>query len=149
MTVPTWRNWLLLEPAARGEDAALLFLRLATGVFLIDGVWDNIASDARMREFVEFMRASHFPAPELLAPFSVWTQFLAGVLLLPGLLVRWAGAIIAVTFVVALWMVHWEQPLRLWWPALALVAIGFVLLTRGGGRWSVDAWRPRDSGQPA
>lgn len=138
MTVPTWRHWLLLEPAARGEDAAILFLRLATGVFLIDGVRDNIASDARMREFVEFMRAAHFPAPELLAPFSVWTQFLAGVLLLPGLLVRWAGAILAVTFVVALWMVHWQQPLRLWWPALALVAIGLVLLTRGGGALSAD-----------
>lgn len=132
-------KWLSLPFFERFEEAAWLATRLATGVFLVYGVWDNIVEPARMREFVEFMRSFAFPAPEFWAPFSVYTQLIAGLLILPGLLTRWAGAIIAATFAVALVMVHWEQTLREWWPALSLLVIGLLLMTRGGGRFSLDA----------
>lgn len=132
---------LALKPLARFDDLALLAARLATGAFIVDGVWDNVTSGARMAEFVAFMRTNGFVMPELLAPFSVYTQLAAGVLLVPGLLTRWAGLILAGTFLVALWVVHWEQSLREWWPALALVALGLIFATRGPGRFSLDALR--------
>ena len=131
-------NRLLLRGLARFDDLGLLLARIATGVFLVEGVWDNVTSSARMAEFVAFMRANGFVAPELLAPFSVSTQLAAGLLLVFGLLTRWAGLILVGTFLVALWMVHWEQSLREWWPALALVALGFLFATRGAGRLSLD-----------
>lgn len=129
---------LQLEGLAGGTDIALLIARVITGVFLIYGVWDNVVDGARMREFVGFMRQTGFPNPQLLAPFSVVTQLIAGVLLVPGLLTRVAGVIVAITFVVGYVMVHMEQSLREGWPALSLVALGLIFATVGGGSLSLD-----------
>jgi len=132
------RDLLLLPRLRAGEDAALLLLRLGTGVFLIHGVWDNISSAERMDEFVAFLTHHRFVFPEGMARLSVWTQFACGVGLVAGLLTRWSGLLCVANFVVACVMVHWQQDIRGWWPALALVLIGGLLLTRGGGRFSVD-----------
>ncbi|UYV15708.1 DoxX family protein [Porphyrobacter sp. ULC335] len=126
-------------PPGRAEPLTLLLLRLATGIFLVYGVWDNITDPARMEEFIGFMTAAGFPAPAFCARLTVFTQLLAGVMLVTGVGVRLAGLIIAVTFVVALVMVHWSQDLRLWWPALSLVVIGLHLMARGGGPLAIDA----------
>ncbi len=132
------RDWLLLPALARLEDVGLLILRVVTGVFIIDGVIDNVLSRARMAEFVQFLTATGFPLPGFAAPFSVYTQLIAGVLVLLGLATRWGGLILLATFTVGLVMVHWNQSLREWWPALALVGIGAVLATRGGGAYALD-----------
>lgn len=132
------RRLLLLPSLRDGESLALLALRVVTGAFLVHGVWDNITEVARMEEFVAFQRQFGFPWPQLLAPLSVWMQFAIGVLFILGLLVRWAGIACAVHFVVACVMVHWNQDFRGWWPALALVLIGLLLATRGGGRIALD-----------
>ena len=132
------RHWLFLTSLRGGEDWALLSLRLATGVFLIHGVWDNIVSAERMGEFVGFLAHHGFAVPALLARVSVWAQFFCGLAFVSGALVRWGGLICVFNFVVALVMVHWHQDLRAWWPALALIGIGALLATRGGGRLSID-----------
>lgn len=131
-------RWTILEPLSPLEPVAVLAARMGTGVFLVYGVWDNITSSARMTEFAEFMRSSGFVAPEILAPFSVYTQLSAGLLLMLGLLTRWAGLVVTVTFIVALWVVHWEQSFREWWPALSLMLIGLLVTCRGAGRLSLD-----------
>jgi putative oxidoreductase len=135
----------LLNPAflGRHSDLSLAALRAVTGVFLVYGSQDNVRSAARMQEFAGFLEAHRFVLPELMAPLSVWAQLLCGVLLVLGLLTRWAGLVVAFNFVVALWMVHWAQDLRGWWPALVLVFLGLHFACRGGGRWSLDAllWR--------
>lgn len=133
------RDLLFLGPLERLGDAALLLARLVTGAFLIHGVWGNVTSPARMAEFVAFMRASGFIAPQVLAPFSVYTQLLAGILLVLGLFTRWAGLTVAGTFVVAMWMVHWQQSFREGWPALTLVILGLLFATHGAGRYAADA----------
>lgn len=121
------------------EPYTIAVMRIATGIFLIHGVWDNIVDPQRMQEFIGFMRAAGFTNPDFWAPFSIHTQFLAGLLLVAGFAVRLGGIITAVTFIVGLVMVHWSQSLRLWWPALALVLIGLHLTARGGGPLSADA----------
>jgi putative oxidoreductase len=140
---------LALDGLAIGSDAALWLARVTTGAFLVHGVWDNMVEPARMSEFATFMRASGFVVPELLAPFSVYTQLIAGLLLILGLLTRWAGLVVTATFVVALWVVHWEQTFREWWPALALVVLGTLFLTVGGGRYAVDRLILRVERDPA
>lgn len=131
-------DWLLLRPLARLDDYALLIMRLGTAVFIAEGVWDNVTDADRMAEFVGFMAANGFWQPDFWAPFSVYTQLLAAILLAVGLLTRWAGLILMITFVIGLVMVHLNQPLREQWPALALVLIGLLLATRGGGRFAFD-----------
>ena len=134
------RDILLLRPLAAGDDLALLALRLLTGAFLIHGVWDNIASVARMTEFVSFLAANGFPAPSILAPFSVWMQFAIGIALCLGGLTRWSGILLAGHFAVGVGMVHLHQSFREIWPAIVLVGLGLLFATRGAGRLALDTW---------
>jgi putative oxidoreductase len=137
---------LALPELAKMGDLALLAARVATGVFLVHGVWDNVMDPARMAEFVGFMRASGFSAPGFWGPFAIYLQLAAGLMLIAGLLTRWAGLVIVGTFVVALWVVHWEQSLREWWPALSLVLLGAVFATVDAGRWALDRLLDRSPG---
>jgi putative oxidoreductase len=129
---------LLLAPLARMGDLGLLLLRCVTGGFLIHQSQDNVFSAARMDEFEKFMVQFGFPSPELLAPLSVWCQFIAGIGFVLGLLTRWLGLITAFNFCVAVWMVHWTQDFAGWWPALILVFLGLLFATLGPGRYALD-----------
>ncbi len=134
------RDWLLLTPLARLSDLGILLLRLLTGAFLIYQSHDNILSADRMLEFEAFLRGFNFWMPELMAPLSVWFQFLCGIAFVLGLLTRWAGLITAFNFAIAVWMVHWPQDFPGWWPALVLIFLGLLFATVGAGRYSLDAW---------
>jgi len=130
----------ILDPAflGRWSDLSLAALRGLTGAFLVHGTQDNVLSGERMAEFVAFLEAHRFVFPELMAPLSVWAQFVCGILLVLGLLTRWAGLLVAFNFVVAVWMVHWPEDFRGWWPAIVLVFLGLHFACAGGGRWSLD-----------
>lgn len=129
----------MLPELRRYDDLAWLAVRLLTGAFLIHGVWDNIKSAARMTEFVGFLRSNGFPAPELMAPLSVWAQLVIGVALIAGLLTRWAGLLLIFNFVIGVVMVHWNESFREIWPAAVLVGLGLMFATYGAGRYSIDA----------
>lgn len=133
---------------SKGADAALAALRLYLGGFLIWGVWDNIVSVERMREFEGFLTVLNCPFPDVAAPTSVWVQFLIGVLLIPGLLTRWAGLLLAVNFLVAVALIATSQGVfqdvtrELFGPMMC-VLVGLVLATQGPGQWAVDTWLER------
>lgn len=133
------RRLLFLPDLARFGDAALLLLRLMVGMFLIYGVWDNVVSTQRMAEFVGFLTRFGFAYPELMAPLSVWAQFLCGLAFILGLFTRWAGLVCAFNFVVAIAMVDQHGGIRGSFPAACLVFIGLYLATHGPGRFSLDA----------
>ena len=124
---------------ARGQDSVLLLTRLVVGSFLLWGVWDNIVSTARMAEFAHFLEGQGFVAPTLMARLSVYAQFLVGLSFIAGVLTRWAGLICAFNFVVALTMVDAKTGLRGAFPATALILIGLLLATFGGGRLAIDS----------
>ncbi|MBC7982570.1 MAG: DoxX family protein [Candidatus Obscuribacterales bacterium] len=126
-------------------DISLMLLRVLTGAFLIYGTQDNVFSDARMQEFVQFLAKRGFAWPELTAPLSVYAQFICGALLVIGLFTRWAGWVMAFNFIVAVVMVHWSQDFRGWWPAIVLVFIGLHFAVQGAGRYSVDELLWRDA----
>jgi putative oxidoreductase len=132
------RKWLFLNGAQSFGDFALLILRLVVGLFLIWGVWDNITSSAEMAKFAGFLEHHKFPNPAILAPLSVYTQFLAGLGIVLGLFTRWAGILVVVNFVIAIVMVDRFAGVRGTFPAAALVAIGLYLATHGAGRLSLD-----------
>jgi putative oxidoreductase len=141
------RDLIFLSPLSRFSDEALLLMRLAIGAFLIYGVWDNIVDPARMGEFVGFLTKFGFPAPELLAPLSVWAQFLCGISFILGLFTRWAGLVCAFNFVVAIAMVDKAGGLRGSLPSGCLVLMGLYWATYSAGRYSLDAWLETRSGR--
>jgi putative oxidoreductase len=131
---------LFLSDLKGGTDGALLALRLFLGAFLIHGVWDNIVSAERMTEFVGFLTGLNCPLPELAALVSVWAQFAVGVLLIPGLLTRWAGIVLAINFIVAVVLIALTgASFRDLYPPAILIFIGALFATHGAGRLSVDA----------
>ena len=132
------RSTLAMEGASRFEDAALLALRVVTGLFLIYQSHDNVLSAARMDEFEGFMAQFGFWRPDILAPFAIFWQVAAGIGFILGLFVRPLGLITAIQFVVAVWMVHWSQTFDGWWPAAILVFLGLYFTARGGGRYALD-----------
>ena len=140
------REFFFLPGNARFADLGLLLLRCATGAFLIYQSHDNIFSAARMDEFVKFLARFGFWAPELMAPLSVYAQFAAGIAFILGIFTRWAGLITAFNFIVAVYMVHWNDPVPGIWPAAILVFLGLYFGLRGSGRYGLDALferRPR------
>ena len=134
----TLRDILFLPGNARHADLGLLLLRWATGAFLIFQSHDNVFSAARMEEFVKFLEHFHFAQPELLAPLSVYAQFAAGFAFILGLLTRWFGLITAFNFIVAVWMVHWNDPVPGIWPAGILIFLGLYFGLKGSGRYGLD-----------
>ena len=133
------RDLLFLPRLRRHEDLGLLLLRAVTGAFLVYQSHDNVLSAARMVEFEKFLAHFHFVYPELMAPLSVYAQFAAGIAFILGLFTRWAGLIMAFNFVVAVWMVHWNDPVPGVWPAAILIFLGLYFAVRGSGRYGLDA----------
>ena len=132
------KNLLLLPGNARHADVGLLLLRWATGAFLVYQSHDNVLSAARMAEFVKFLTQFNFWMPELMAPLSVYAQFAAGIAFILGLMTRWFGLITAFNFIVAVWMVHWNDPVPGIWPAAILIVLGLYFGLRGSGRYGLD-----------
>ena len=133
------KNLLILPGNARHADLGLLLLRWATGAFLVYQSHDNVFSAARMAEFVKFLTQFGFWMPELMAPLSVYAQFAAGIAFILGLFTRWAGLVTAFNFTVAVWMVHWNDPVPGIWPAAILIFLGLYFGLRGAGRYGLDA----------
>lgn len=130
---------VLLPALSRFDDAAMLLLRLLVGAFLMWGVLDNIVSAARMQEFVAFLANRGCPLPTLAAPISVYAQFVAGLLILLGLLTRWAGLLMAFNFLVAVALIWAGSDFRALFPPLVMIAVSLLLAARGAGRFSLDA----------
>jgi putative oxidoreductase len=139
------KTLLILPGNARHADLGLLLLRCVTGAFLIYQSHDNVLSAERMGEFVKFLTQFNFVMPELMAPLSVYAQFAAGIAFILGLMTRWFGLITAFNFVVAVWMVHWNDPVPGIWPAAILIVLGLYFGLRGAGRYGLDALLERKS----
>lgn len=131
-------KFLLLTGMVKFADVAFLLVRLLIGTFLMWGVWDNIANPERMAEFAGFLMQFKFPYPALMAPLSVWVQFLCGLGIALGLFARWSGLFCAVNFVIAVAMVDIHGGIRQAFPAAMLVGFGLYLLARGAGKYSFD-----------
>ncbi len=140
------RRLLFLPGNERFADFGLLLLRWVTGAFLIYQSHDNVLSAARMDEFEKFMTQFGFVYPELMAPLSVYFQFAAGIAFILGLFTRWFGLITCFNFIVAVWMVHANDPVPGIWPAAILIFLGLYFGLRGSGRYGLDALLERGSG---
>lgn len=139
--IARWHN-AVERASARQADLGLLLLRVVAGGHLIVMTWDNVTSMARMREFAGFLDAHGFAYPLACAFASVAAQFIGGSALVLGLCTRFAGLVVAVNFVIAVWMVDGKQSYPAAFAALALVAMGACLMLTGAGRWSLDRlWR--------
>jgi len=83
-----------------------LLARVVTGyVFMLSG-WGKLNGlPVVIQNFIGW----NIPAPQILAPFVSGVEFFGGILLLLGLLTRFAGPALAITMIVAIKSALWDQ----------------------------------------
>ena len=120
-----------------------LFVRMIIGWHLIYGSWGRVAHHKDLMIFATYLRSHHFVAPLVCAYVSSIAQVACGYCYIFGLFTRPAAAVMAVNFLVALWMVHWGMSYpRQALPLLMLFPSVFLLL-HGPGRLAVDGMMKR------
>ena len=130
------------------REVGTLLMRLFLGFVLVYGTQDNVFHADRMLEFRDFLAQNGFPAPLAAARLSAYAQFVAGVLILLGLLTRLAALAMVVNFLVALAMVHVGLPFSANIAPLAMLFGALFLLFHGAGPLGLDAPLRRRSGHP-
>jgi putative oxidoreductase len=121
------------------EAAVLLFVRVAIGhVFWASGR-SKVEGLFTMRpEIVDLFRDEYalpLIPPEIAAPVATVAEHVLPVLLIAGLLTRFAALGLVVMTLVIQFFVYPDA----WWPTHSLwLALLTVILWRGGGAWSLD-----------
>ena len=121
-------------------------IRLAVGFHLIYGTQDNVFSWERMLEFRDFLEDFNMPFPLLSAITSVYAQFIAGILFIIGWKVRAAGLVMIFNFIVAILLVHMNDPYPNIYPAISMLAGAAFLALNGVGNVSVAYWLQNKKG---
>ncbi len=126
----------------RFENAGLLVLRLTAGVIFALHGGQKLFTGGLPR-FAELLTRLHVPAPPMAAVLVALVEFAGGVLLVTGLFVRPAAALIAADMAVAMLGVHLPRgffnPGGIEFP-LILFAANVALVGLGAGAWSLDGW---------
>jgi putative oxidoreductase len=131
------------DGCARHGGIGLSILRLVTGGHLMAMTQDNVFSWTGMLEFRHSFAHRGFAWP-LACAVSVAGQFFGGLALVPGLFTRFAGLVVAFSFVVAIVEVDSKQPYPAAFAPFALVAAGLCVMLTGAGRYTLDhVWRRR------
>ena len=136
---------LTLKPLDKYKEYSPIFIRLIAGAFIIWGVQDNILSHERMLEFRDFLSARGVSLPLFAAYLSVYTQFVCGISILAGALVRLTSIPLIINFIAALLIAHRGDTFAGMFPALMLLGIACFFLLNGAGKPSVDEWLERHS----
>ncbi len=129
------------------KQFADLPIRLAVGFHLIYGTQDNVFSWSRMLEFRDFLEVFGAPFPLVSAIVSVYAQFTCGILFILGWKVRWAGLIMIFNFIVAILLVHLNDPYPNIYPAISMLAGALFMSLNGAGPISLENWLHK-KGQP-
>ncbi len=119
---------------------APFLLRLVFGGQLIYYTHTGIMSAAKLQEFAGYLDSLHFPLPLICAFASDYTEFFGGILIVLGWQTRWAGALLAINFLVAFFFAHLiiNDSYANTYPALHQLAMSIFLLLNGPGKPSVD-----------
>ena len=90
------------------EPYGALVLRVVLGMIYIAHAYLALVVMGPAK-FIEFSRAMHIPLPEIGTWYLIVVQGLGGILLILGVLVRWAALANIPIMAGALWFVHLQQ----------------------------------------
>lgn len=121
------------------SEYGFLFPRLAFGFHLLYYSWSSVTSFDASGD-ANWLASMGVPFPTLSAWAYLLTEFLGGIALIIGYKVRIFSIPLIVTFLVAYFMVHINDPYSDAYPALQMLAMSFFFLLSGSGKPSVDDW---------
>ena len=113
-----------------------LFMRLALGLSMSVHGYEKVIPHGALYEFAHYVASLGIPC--WLGYISAWTEFAGGILLLLGLLTRFAAALVAINMFVAFFTVGVHQGFGIYNYILALATIATTLVFYGSGALSLD-----------
>ncbi len=118
------------------QDKALLVLRIVAGIVFVLHGWGKLTGNPSIEMFAGMVGGLGFPMPMFFAWVVALTEFVGGLALILGILVRPAAILLSIVMLVALFMVK-----KMAFPAadvdLVLLGVSVALALTGPGRFSV------------
>lgn len=133
---------MLNHPATR--DAALLLVRLVTGVIFIAHGWQKVfidGMDGKTGTIATFQRL-HIPQPKISAWAAAICEMMGGAMLIAGLLTTAVAGLFVIYSALVLYFVHWSNGFFVTEGGmefmLLLVVSLMMIVVFGAGRASLD-----------
>jgi len=118
------------------QSFGALVLRLALGAAMIFHGYQKVVPHGALDHFAHTVVT--LGLPYWLGYVSAYTEFVGGILVLLGLLTRFASALIAVNMLMAFFTVGIHHNFDFYQYQLSLAAIAIMLLFYGAGSLSID-----------
>lgn len=136
---------LLTSFLARHANVGAVFVRLLVGGHVVQATLLRAVQPGRLAAFGAELAALGLPLPVVAAAVSVYVQVGCGLLILAGVWVRSAAAVLALHALVVLVGVHLRVGASYaeTFPTLAVLAGAAALVWWGAGPLSLTAWRER------
>jgi putative oxidoreductase len=113
-----------------------LLMRLALGVSMAVHGYGKVVPHSALNHYAHYIATLGIPA--WLGYVSAYTEFVGGILLILGLLTRFAAALVAINMLVAFFFVGIHQGFGIYNYILALAALGIMLTFYGAGSLALD-----------
>jgi putative oxidoreductase len=118
------------------QPMGALILRLALALSMIVHGYQKVVPHGALNHFAHYVVT--LGLPYWLGYVSAYTEFVGGMLLVIGLLTRFAAAMIAINMLVALFTVGIHQGFGIYNYIIALAAIAIMLVVYGAGAMALD-----------
>jgi putative oxidoreductase len=118
------------------QPMGALILRLALALSMIVHGYQKLVPHGALHHFAHYVVT--LGLPYWLGYVSAYTEFVGGMLLVIGLLTRFAAAMIAINMLVALFTVGIHQGFGIYNYIIALAAIAIMLVVYGAGAMALD-----------
>jgi putative oxidoreductase len=118
------------------QPMGALILRLALALSMIVHGYQKVVPHGALNHFAHYVVT--LGLPHWLGYVSAYTEFVGGMLLVIGLLTRFAAAMIAINMLVALFTVGIHQGFGIYNYIIALAAIAIMLVVYGAGAMALD-----------
>jgi putative oxidoreductase len=113
-----------------------LLMRLALGISMAVHGYEKVIPHGALAHYAHYIVS--LGIPYWLGYVSAYTEFVGGILLIIGLLTRFAAALVAINMLVAFVFVGVHQGFGIYNYILALAALGIMLTFYGAGSLSLD-----------
>jgi putative oxidoreductase len=113
-----------------------LLMRLALGASMAVHGYGKVVPHGALHHYAHYIAS--LGIPYWLGYVSAYTEFVGGILLILGLLTRFAAALVAINMLVAFVFVGIHQGFGMYNYILALAAVGIMLTFYGAGSLALD-----------